>query len=82
LRIDGSGETRSRRRKGIVYAADSSNPVTPTIFRNQPFGQNVEGLSDGGDKSYVIERAVQKDDFEDSTFCGIAGAKPLLPQGL
>ena len=23
----------------------SSNPVAPTFFRNEPFGENVEGLS-------------------------------------
>lgn len=26
-----------------------SNPVSPTIFRNEPFGENVEGLSYCGD---------------------------------
>jgi hypothetical protein len=29
----------------------SSNPVAPTFFRNEPFGENVEGLSYCGDKS-------------------------------
>ena len=29
------------------------------------------------DKSYVVERPVQTDDFEDSTFCGVIGRKPF-----
>src|SRR5438046_2374745 len=32
-----------------------SNPVAPTIFRNEPFGENVEGLSHCGDQSYSPE---------------------------
>jgi hypothetical protein len=28
-----------------------SNPVVPTFFRNEPFGENVEGLSHCGDES-------------------------------
>ena len=52
-----------------------SNPVAPTILRNEPFGENVEGLSHCGDETYVIESAVQKDDFEDSTFRRVIGGK-------
>src|SRR6185312_3524305 len=29
--------------------AGGSNPLSPTIFRNEPFGENVEGLSQYGD---------------------------------
>ena len=31
----------------------------------EPFGENVEGLSHCGDKSYIVEHAVQTHDFED-----------------
>ena len=32
-----------------------SNPITPTIFPQKPFGQQVEGLSHFKDKSYADE---------------------------
>jgi hypothetical protein len=48
-----------------------SNPLAPTIFRNEPFGENVEGLSHFRDKSCVIKTAVQKHDFEQSTLCNV-----------
>jgi hypothetical protein len=35
-----------------VREVSGSNPVAPTIFRNEPFGENVEGLSHCGDQSY------------------------------
>jgi hypothetical protein len=54
-----------------------SNPVAPTIFRNEPFGENVEGLSHYWHKSYVIEGAVQKHDFEDSTLHRIISFIPF-----
>jgi len=57
---------------------NSSNPVAPTFFRNEPFGENVEGLSHFGDESCAVERAVQTHDFEDSTLCIVVGGKPLL----
>jgi hypothetical protein len=41
-----------------------SNPAGPTIFSDQPFGEDVEGLSHCGDESYAFETAVQKHDFE------------------
>jgi hypothetical protein len=41
----------------------SSNPVASTIFRNEPFGQHVEGLSHFREESYAVESAVQKHDF-------------------
>jgi hypothetical protein len=44
-------------------------PVTPMIFQNNPFGENVEGLSYCGNKSCVIESAVQKDDFQYPALC-------------
>src|SRR5690606_2039046 len=59
-----------------------SNPLTPTFLRNEPFGENVEGLSYCGYKTYAVERPVQTDDFEDATFGGVVGRKPLLPQAL
>jgi hypothetical protein len=52
-----------------------SNPVTPTRRDKKPFGENVEGLSYCGDESCVIKAAVQKDDFEDPTFCGVIGGR-------
>lgn len=33
----------------------NSRLVAPTILRNEPFGENVEGLSHCGDQSYAIE---------------------------
>ena len=30
----------------------NSRPVAPTFFRNEPFGENVEGLFHCGNKSY------------------------------
>jgi hypothetical protein len=39
----------------------NSRPVAPTIFRNDPFGESVEGLSYFRNKSYAVEAAVQKD---------------------
>ena len=30
----------------------NSRPVAPTIFLEKPFGENVEGLSHCGDRSY------------------------------
>jgi len=38
----------------------NSRPVAPTIFQNEPFGENVEGLSYFVDKLSVDELAVQK----------------------
>lgn len=62
--------------------AAGSNPVAPTFFRNEPFGENVEGLSHCGDKSYVVEHAVQKHGFEDAALRGVVGGKPLATKGL
>src|SRR5579871_672015 len=59
-----------------------SNPVAPTFCREKPFGENVEGLSHCGDKSYAFEAAVQKDDFEDTTLRRVIGGNPLLPKRL
>jgi hypothetical protein len=36
-----------------------SNPVAPTISRNEPFGENVKGLSYFRDKGCAVEAAVQ-----------------------
>ena len=74
----------SRNSERLVRDAEvaGSNPVAPTIFRNEPFGQQVEGLSHCGDKSCVFERKVQTGDFEDSTFGGVVSGKPLLSQAL
>ena len=54
----------------------------PDFFRNEPFGENVEGLSHCGGESYAIEYAVQKHDFEQTTLFGVVGGKPLLPYRL
>jgi hypothetical protein len=40
--------------------------VSGYVFRNEPFDENVEGLSHGGNEGYVFEAAVQEHDFEDS----------------
>jgi len=61
---------------------DEPNPVAPTILRNEPFGEYVEGLSYCGDESYVIEHAVQKHDFEYLTFFRDIGGKPFVSQTL
>ena len=61
---------------------EGSNPFAPTILRNQPFGEYVEGLSYCGAKSYVIEDAVQKHDFEDLTFFWHIGGKPFVRKTL
>lgn len=58
------------------------NLVIPTIFRNEPFGEYVEGLSYCGAKSYVVERKVQTHDLKDTTFFIAISAKPFLPKGL
>jgi hypothetical protein len=60
----------------------SSNPVAPTFFRNEPFGENVKGLSHFSDETCAVEPAVQTDDFEDSTLCIVIGGKPLLAKRL
>lgn len=59
-----------------------SNPVAPTIFRNEPFGEYVEGLSHCGANRYAIESAVQKYDFEDPTFFETICTKPFLGKDL
>jgi hypothetical protein len=59
-----------------------SNPVTPTIFRNEPFGENVEGLSYCVAKVYAVEPTVQTHDFEDSAFRRVICRKPLLAKRL
>ncbi len=51
------------------------------ILQNNPFGEHVEGLSYCGNKTCVIKAAVQKDDFQYSTFCVISG-KRAIRQGL
>ena len=56
----------------------NSRLVAPTFFRNEPFGENVEGLSHCGDESCAVEPAVQKHDFKHSTLCIVIGGKPLL----
>ena len=59
-----------------------SNPLAPTFLRNEPFGENVEGLSHCGDKSCVVERVVQTHDFDDSTLRIAISGKPFLAKGL
>ena len=49
----------------MSWLSFGSNPVAPTVFREKPFGKNVEGLSYKRDKGYAVEMAVQTDDFED-----------------
>jgi hypothetical protein len=35
-----------------VQEVGGSNPLAPIVFRNEPFGENVEGLSHCGDTRY------------------------------
>ena len=42
-------------------------PVAPTLLRDKPFGENVEGLSCWGNEVKRLRDAAQKLDFEDST---------------
>ena len=48
----------------------NSRLVVPTFFRNEPFGEHVEGLSRCGDKGYAIETAVQSRDAEEASMAG------------
>src|SRR6266446_86288 len=57
---------------------EGSNPLAPTIFQNEPFGEHVEGLSHFRDKSCAVEPAVQTDDFEDSTLCIVISGATLI----
>ena len=50
---------RSPIRLGDLDLLFCKNPLTPTIFDFEPFGENVEGLSLGGDKAYVAQRAAE-----------------------
>ena len=59
-----------------------SSPLSSTFRNKKPFDENVEGLSYLRDESCVVELAVQKNDFEDSTFRGVVRSKPLLFQSL
>ena len=58
------------------------DPPASTIRDKKPFDENVEGLSYLRDESCVVELAVQKNDFEDSTFRGVVRSNPLLFQSL
>ena len=66
----------------ISSKAENSNPVAPTIFRNEPFGEHVEGLSYYRNESCVIEAAVQTDNFKDSSLCRITRLKPFVTKSL
>ncbi len=55
------GRVRRDRLAGQEQRVAGSNPVASTIFCNEPFGQNVEGLSHFTDKSCVVESEVQTD---------------------
>jgi hypothetical protein len=57
-------------------------PVAPTVFQNEPFGENVEGLSHLWDESYAVERPVQTDDFQKQTLFGDIRRKPFARQRL
>lgn len=54
----------------------------PDYLSKRALGQQVKGLSYCGDKSCAFEGKVQTGDFEDSTFCGVVGGKPLLSLAL
>jgi len=43
-----------------VQEVAGSNPVAPTVVRNKPFGEHVEGLSHFGDESYVASGVKMK----------------------
>jgi hypothetical protein len=55
----------------------NSRPVAPTGRDKKPFGENVEGLSYCGAKGCVVEAAVQKDNFHESTLGGVISRLPL-----
>jgi hypothetical protein len=61
--------------RGKEYVLTSSNPVSPTFLRNEPFGKYVEGLSYFRDETCAVELAVQTHDFQDSTLCIVIGDK-------
>ena len=42
-----------------VQEVEGSNPSAPTIFKNEPFSQYIEGLTYCRDKTYTFELAVQ-----------------------
>ena len=46
-----AGQDHSLREVSFKTWSVSSNPVAPTLFGNEPFGENVEGLSHCGDGS-------------------------------
>lgn len=48
----------------------------------KPFGEHVEGLSPYRDKTYVNERKVQYDDFQDASFFAVIGRNPFLFKAL
>ena len=55
--VEGRYETRFGRLKWLGAAYDAVQILSPRLFfRNEPFGENVEGLSHFGDKSCVVER--------------------------
>ncbi len=62
--------------RGVEVAG--SNPVTPIFVRIKPFGEYVEGLSDCGDKGYVIQMEVQTHDLQNPPFRTIICANPLI----
>jgi hypothetical protein len=71
-----------RERRGSASEKFYWRPVASTFFRNESFGEYVEGLSHFGDLRYVIQTKVQTDDFQYSPLGGIIRHKPFLDKGL
>src|SRR5688500_2632312 len=69
LATTGCSVTWLARLHGVQKVA-GSNPVTPTVFRNKPFGDNVEGLCHCGDWSCVAQ-----------SICGSSVAQRCLARG-
>ena len=57
-------------------------PSAPLLGNKKPFDQNVEGLSYLTNEGYVVESAVQKHDFQDSTLCRVIRPKPQFTKRL
>jgi hypothetical protein len=60
----------------------NSHPVVPTVFGNEPFDQDVEGLSHLRPKSCAVQGKVQTHDFEDLVFCRAVTGKRFSNQRL
>jgi hypothetical protein len=56
--------------------------IPATNLQREPFGEDVEGLSHCGAKTYAVERKVQTEDFEEPPLFGNIRAKPFVGKRL